>query len=187
MPILIRCASCGKKLRAPDIAAGKYAQCPNCGQMVQFPPAAEEEPPNPWDVALDDPDASDDNDSIYDRPLPPKPRGRRTRTCPACAETVDAEAIACEHCGENFLGVPRPVKRLRSSEVGTYRSSSAGDGDLSGVDWFLCIICSTIGCIVGIVAICTGDSSRGIKMILFSILAAIVKNAAFAAMRAAGN
>lgn len=49
-------------------------------------------------------------------------------------------------------------------------------GELSVVDWILCIVCSLIGCIVGIVALIQGDSKRGGIMIGVSIGAAIFWN-----------
>ncbi|HEY4260647.1 MAG TPA: hypothetical protein VGM98_10815 [Schlesneria sp.] len=49
-------------------------------------------------------------------------------------------------------------------------------GELSVVDWLLCIFCSLIGCIVGIVALIQGDSRRGGIMIGVSFAAAIFWN-----------
>ena len=37
MPLRVAC-SCGKKLQAPDSAAGKRAKCPSCGNTLQLPP-----------------------------------------------------------------------------------------------------------------------------------------------------
>lgn len=45
MPIQIDCA-CGKRLIAPDTAAGKKAKCPGCGAIVTIPSAASP-PPEP--------------------------------------------------------------------------------------------------------------------------------------------
>jgi len=42
MPITFYCASCGKKLRAPDNMAGEHVPCPNCGKRVEVPGAEEE-------------------------------------------------------------------------------------------------------------------------------------------------
>lgn len=39
MPILVAC-DCGKKLKAPDAAAGKRAKCPGCGKVLAVPAAA---------------------------------------------------------------------------------------------------------------------------------------------------
>src|ERR1043165_4762024 len=40
MPISIRCPECGRKLSAPDGAAGKRARCPHCKTIVTLPSAA---------------------------------------------------------------------------------------------------------------------------------------------------
>ena len=37
MPISMRCPQCGKKLNAPDSAAGKRARCPQCKTIVTLP------------------------------------------------------------------------------------------------------------------------------------------------------
>jgi hypothetical protein len=50
---------------------------------------------------------------------------------------------------------------------------SVGDGSLTAVDWLLCIFCSGIGCIIGIVRLAQGDP-RGGKMIGISLFFAVV-------------
>jgi hypothetical protein len=40
MPISMKCPQCGKKLNAPDSAAGKRARCPHCKTIVTLPEAA---------------------------------------------------------------------------------------------------------------------------------------------------
>jgi hypothetical protein len=61
------------------------------------------------------------------------------------------------------------------------------DGSLTAVDWALCILCSGIGCIVGIVRMIQGKAN-GAKMvgisIGFSILWSIIRVAINAAMNA---
>ena len=37
MPISFQCPGCGKKLKAPDKAAGKTSTCPGCGGPVTCP------------------------------------------------------------------------------------------------------------------------------------------------------
>ena len=37
MPILFACGNCGKKIKAPDTAAGKKTKCPDCGEVVVVP------------------------------------------------------------------------------------------------------------------------------------------------------
>ena len=40
MAISFECLQCGKKLKAPDEAAGKSSKCPGCGAKVTCPGAA---------------------------------------------------------------------------------------------------------------------------------------------------
>jgi RsiW-degrading membrane proteinase PrsW (M82 family) len=57
MSIQWQCA-CGKKLKAPDTAAGKRARCPACQQIntIPTPPAPEEDNPfDPYDLAEEPP------------------------------------------------------------------------------------------------------------------------------------
>src|SRR5689334_3482722 len=35
MPIIVRCQTCGRLLKAPDEAAGRRAECPFCGKSVE--------------------------------------------------------------------------------------------------------------------------------------------------------
>lgn len=74
MPITWRC-TCGKKLRAPDEAAGKRVGCSRC-RTVQTVPAPAEPPPIPAAVIVDD----EDDDPAPRRARPPE---RRTRSRPA--------------------------------------------------------------------------------------------------------
>lgn len=60
-------------------------------------------------------------------------------------------------------------------------------GELSVVDWLLCIFCGLIGCIVGIVALIQGDTKRGGIMIGVSIAAGVVWNILAAVMNMANN
>jgi hypothetical protein len=51
----------------------------------------------------------------------------------------------------------------------------SSSGDLSGMDWLLCILCPGIGCIMGIVYLSQGRPNGG-KMIGLSILFAVLWN-----------
>jgi hypothetical protein len=53
--------------------------------------------------------------------------------------------------------------------------SANPDGKLTTVDWLLCIFCSGIGCIIGIVRLIQGKPSGG-KMIGISLLFAFLWN-----------
>ncbi len=80
MPIVWRCA-CGKKLKAPDTAAGKRVGCSGCG-AAQTVPSVPEPPPLPAAVVREDAE----DDPPPSRPgLParrPRPRPARRRGIP---------------------------------------------------------------------------------------------------------
>lgn len=59
-----------------------------------------------------------------------------------------------------------------SAEI-TPSTITIDDGRLTLVDWILCILCSGIGCIVGVVRLIQGKKS-GVKMIGLSILFAVL-------------
>lgn len=179
MAIAGKCPSCGKKIKAPDSAAGRRAKCPQCGKTIKIPEAvydAEE-------VAEDDFGADEDYDDDsgvseesetyglngvdeYDAPAI-----EQRRPCSMCGEMIVATAAKCRFCGEIFDETLKRKKKRRARQDRDYY-----DGDLSVADWLICIFCSGIGCIVGIVAMCRGDSSRGGKMIGISLIFGVIWN-----------
>jgi hypothetical protein len=66
MTITFECQSCGRKLKAPDGAAGKSSKCPGCGALVTCPaPASTASPPptkKPAAPPPPPPDEFDDRD-----------------------------------------------------------------------------------------------------------------------------
>lgn len=103
MPISITCPSCGKKLSAPESAAGKRAKCPKCATIVMVP--------NPQEPIVDEPVAENPLDPDFDdlglpaaNPYasPPPVDEPERRPCPACGEMIVASAAKCRFCGEVF-------------------------------------------------------------------------------------
>lgn len=179
MPISVKCSDCGKSLKAPDALAGKKAKCPDCGAIVPIPKAAldAEEIGNEL-VSKPKPKAKkkpveDDYDSTFDdiaddEAEAPLDESATRKPCPMCGELIAKTAAKCRYCGE----VLDPALRKRAKKKGG--SSSSSEDELTGVDIALCVLCSGIGCIVGIVALCRGQSSRGGKMIGISLLMQLV-------------
>jgi predicted RNA-binding Zn-ribbon protein involved in translation (DUF1610 family) len=107
MSISFQCPQCGKKLKAPDEAAGKSSSCPGCGGKVTCPEPVydaelfdESQPP-----AGLDPYADLDEGKPYGvaEPQPgaaASAEGRRP--CPMCGEMILTTAAKCRYCGEVF-------------------------------------------------------------------------------------
>jgi DNA-directed RNA polymerase subunit RPC12/RpoP len=103
--INFQCGHCGKNLLARDEHAGKGLACPACGQALTVPAA----PPLPRRA----------------EPGPASSRspsgGLGTRTCPDCAEQIQAEARVCRHCGRQFTEAEqaeaREEARARQAEA----------------------------------------------------------------------
>jgi DNA-directed RNA polymerase subunit M/transcription elongation factor TFIIS len=140
VPISCKCPSCGKVLKAPDSAAGKRAKCPGCGNPVKIPAAKVHEAEEVADGDDEFGIMNTSEDDAYGGPAEDR------KPCPSCGEMIKAEALKCRYCGEVFdETLKRKEKKKRS------RSSSGDDDNLSAVEWVLCILCSGIACIVGLV------------------------------------
>lgn len=188
MSISVKCFDCGKVLKAPDGLAGKKAKCPGCGAIVPIPKAAldaeaidDDEPvskpklkPKPKPKAKAKPKPVNDDDAgmfddlaDYEAEAPIDESATR-KPCPMCGEKIAKGAAKCRYCGEVLDPALRKKAKKKSS------SSSSGDEELTGFDIALCVLCGGIACIVGIVHLCRGQSSRGGKMIGISFLAGFV-------------
>lgn len=161
--ISMNCPSCDAKLKAPDDAVGKKTKCPKCGAAVTVP-----EPIYDAEVI---PEAIDPYG--LDEPAPPPLSssaavgGEARRPCPMCGEMILVSAPKCRFCGEIF---DPTLKKAESKKRG---SSSAADEDMSTGDWVVAILCSTIGCIAGLIWMIQGKP-KGKKMLLVSIISGIV-------------
>jgi predicted RNA-binding Zn-ribbon protein involved in translation (DUF1610 family) len=129
MPISFQCPQCGKKLKAPDQAAGKSSKCPGCGGTVTCPEPVydaeafdESRPP-----AGLDPYADLDADKPYGV-VDPQPGAASSpesrRPCPMCGEMILTTAAKCRYCGEVFdptlkKGKGRGGKSGKTKEIRT--------------------------------------------------------------------
>lgn len=141
---------------APDSAAGKRAKCPKCSGVIQIPTPVVNEEVFDAEEAISQP-FSDDDFAV--EPPPELPAASDRKPCPMCGEMIQKSAVKCRHCGEIF----DPLLKSQAK-----KASAPGDEDLSVFEWIVCIVCSGIGCIVGIIYLVQGKP-KGKKMLLVSI------------------
>jgi phage FluMu protein Com len=188
MAISIRCPQCGRKLNAPDTAAGKRARCPDCKAIVTLPAASEAPPEDILDAEplgvsdIPPPPALQTVERARQGFYPPDPEPRDIplapiapgmepaapprKPCPMCGEMIPLTAIQCRFCNEIF---DPALKKARAKAT----SSASGDDDLSTGEWVVAILCSGIGCICGIIWMIQGKP-KGKKMLGVSVLCAII-------------
>ena len=170
MAIHIHCPQCGKKLNAPDSAAGKRARCPQCKAIVTLPPAGaaaashapadeilDAEPvsapvaappmpdPDPYDIPLAPPAAPPPFEARSQTTMPQKP-------CPMCGEMIPLTAPQCPYCRE-FVDPAMRQQAQRGRAVST--SSNAIWALVCGIGGFFCF-----GFILGAIAISLGSKAR---------------------------
>jgi predicted RNA-binding Zn-ribbon protein involved in translation (DUF1610 family) len=110
MSISFQCPACGKKLKAPDNAAGKSSTCPGCGGRVTCPEPIYDAEVVEMELAPEKPKGFDpfgemDDDKPYG--VVAQERSEQTaddsrRPCPMCGEMIVASAAKCRYCGEVF-------------------------------------------------------------------------------------
>jgi hypothetical protein len=179
MPIQFRCKQCGRKVQAPDSAAGRRAKCPDCQSIMIVPGAVSdaEEVVEAEEVMPTQP-AEGEAAGTYGLAAPPPQRDEPDRTpCPMCGELIAAGAAKCRYCGEVF---DPALKRIEDKKK--KRQYSDDDTDLSTGDWLLAILCSGIGCIMGIVYLIQGKPKGG-KMLGVSLLFVLIWNVISFAIR----
>ncbi|MGP0069885.1 MAG: hypothetical protein ACLQGP_40570 [Isosphaeraceae bacterium] len=120
MAISFSCMQCGKKLKAPDNAAGKSSKCPGCGGTVTCP-----EPIYDAELVASpgglDPygDLGEDKPYAVAGTASAEAAGSATedrRPCPMCGEMIVATAAKCRFCGEVF---DPTIKKLKKKGKGS--------------------------------------------------------------------
>ena len=178
MSISFQCPQCGKKLKAPDSAAGKSSTCPGCGGKVTCPEPIYDAEVVEMELTHDKPKGFDpygemDDDKPYGVVAPPPTEqapddGRRP--CPMCGEMIVTTAAKCRYCGEVFDATLKKAKSKKKK-----KKHDAEDEDLSASEIVIALLCSGIGCIAGLVWMIQGKP-KGLKMFGLSFLMVVVWN-----------
>ena len=172
MSIAFQCKSCGKKLKAPDSAAGTTSTCPGCGAKVTCPQAAQDDvaemgPPPGFNPFAD---LDDDKPHGASQSPPAQDASTESRPCPMCGEMIVANAIKCRFCGEVFDAPSKKAKGKKKT-----KKSGPDEETLSTAEIVLAVLCSGIGCIAGIIWMVQGKP-KGKKMFSLSIAMVVVWN-----------
>jgi predicted RNA-binding Zn-ribbon protein involved in translation (DUF1610 family) len=158
MPITFQCPDCGKKLKAPDTAAGKSSTCPGCGanvtcpdpvydaEVVEMGPPAEPPGFNPFA------DLDDDKPYGVAKPTPSQESStEERRPCPMCGEMILTTAAKCRFCGEVFDPTLKKAKKKKKS-----KKHAPEDEELAGSEIVFGLLCSGLACIFGLVWLIQG-------------------------------
>jgi predicted RNA-binding Zn-ribbon protein involved in translation (DUF1610 family) len=108
MSISFQCSRCGKKLKAPDSAAGRSSSCPGCGNTVTCPEPGDEDEVVEMQLTPVKPKGFDPFGDVDDgKPYgvsagssSSEAGGENRQPCPACGEMIMATAAKCRFCGE---------------------------------------------------------------------------------------
>ncbi len=161
--IHVTCPNCGAKLKAPDEAVGRKTTCLKCWTVLTVP-----EPVYDAEAIPDPVSAPDDvyglDDVSAQKTAAQAPADESRRPCPMCGEMIIADAAKCRFCGEIFDPALRKAEAKKQR-----RSTDPEDDDLTGGEWALAVLCSSIGCIMGIVWMIQGKP-KGKKMFGVSLL-----------------
>jgi predicted RNA-binding Zn-ribbon protein involved in translation (DUF1610 family) len=157
VPIQVTCPSCNATLKTADSSAGKRAKCPKCGGIIQIPEMAAPEDEEYALEAEPTPLGGFSDDELSSGP----PTGDDRKPCPACGEMIMRNAVKCRFCGEIF----DPILKKKEQKK---RVATDEDSDLTVGEWIVAILCSGIGCIIGIIWMIQGKP-KGKKMLLVSL------------------
>jgi predicted RNA-binding Zn-ribbon protein involved in translation (DUF1610 family) len=160
--IRMTCSGCGAKLKVSDGAVGKTMPCPKCGKVLTVSePVYDAE-------AISEPTSPTYDPYPLDEPAPgstaPVPAGEDRHPCPMCGEMILATAAKCRFCGEIFDPALKKAEALKSN-----RSGGPEEGNLTIGEVVCAVICSGIGCIMGIIWLIQGKP-KGKKMFGLSLL-----------------
>jgi DNA-directed RNA polymerase subunit RPC12/RpoP len=169
MSISFQCPQCGKKLKAPESAAGRSSNCPGCGNKVTCPLPGDDEEVVEMQLAPDKPKGFD-------------PFGDLDDGSPYGVSGPPAAAQAPESDDQHALPGAVPAKTKSGKKKKKKKKFGPEDESLTGAEIAVAILCSGIGCIAGIVWMIQGKP-KGQKMFGLSIAADLVETVLFVVLR----
>jgi hypothetical protein len=107
-------------------------------------------------------------DVLAEKAPPAASIGEDRRPCPMCGGMINSKAAKCRYCGEIFDPAREQVEAAERK-----RSRSPDDDDLSIGEWIVAVLCSGVGCIIGIVWMIQGKR-KGKIMFGVSLLCNII-------------
>jgi DNA-directed RNA polymerase subunit M/transcription elongation factor TFIIS len=175
MTLRLVCPGCGRSLKAPDSVAGKSLQCPSC-EHVFTAPAGIVDAEEVGEEAIQETRPARSSRAVQEE----RSEEDERQPCPMCGEMIPTQAAKCRFCGEIF---DPELRRLEKRKARRARGADT-DADMTTGDWVLAVLCSGIGCILGVVWLIQGKPKGG-KMLGISLLFVILWNVVRFAIEAA--
>jgi len=159
--------------------AGKKAKCPMCGEILRIPEAGVVDAVDDYSDDYSE-DYGEEDDYGYEEEVPreeynpyasagPPAQTDARKPCPMCGEMIKSNAAKCRFCGEIFDATLKKTAKSKGGSVADV------DANMTTGDWVVAVICSGIGCIVGIVWMIQGKP-KGPKMFGISLAFVVMWN-----------
>ena len=160
-------------MKAADSAAGRVVKCPACGLKMRIVRPKSERPPVEDYGDVEDYGSDDELSEFANLPLdefkdygPVRSKSGRRKPCPMCGEPIRVKARKCRYCGENLV---KKEKSYQARRDWHHNPTLQGTSEsLTGGDILFAVLCTNIGCFMGLYWTMTGES-KGWKMLLLCI------------------
>jgi len=163
MSIKVVCSSCGKKVSAPDSAAGKRIRCPHCKAVQRLPEM--EQPVDAMELGLL-PEVQADEPP----PIPEDPFAGFDASSEPYRMAIEPPAYVQTAASVGVRQPPRDTTPQRLDyQPRAKRASQGNDDELSGGEWVVALLCSGLGLIFGLIWVIQGKS-KGKKMLGVSFM-----------------